>query len=148
MSEFELTEPPAALDHVRRPPLPWRDDKLTECGLAVVGRPTISRDEFVARVKQQGKQRSAMTTCMTCWHTAARWPTWDQDPVQAIARETYQGRRGDDHFRDELRAIAALIEAHRDEFDGYLHGLTQTVALDDRRAARRLRIAHQGGRGA
>ncbi|MCP2256290.1 hypothetical protein LY13_005080 [Prauserella aidingensis] len=127
------------LDHVLRPPLPWRQDRMSECGRAEPQQ-AITREEFVQRVRQHGQKRAAMTTCMTCWETTERWPSWETDPVGAIAREFY-GRHGrardSDRLRDELRAIAALVEEHRDEFDGYLTGLAQTSSLDQHRRQRR-----------
>lgn len=128
-------------EHVERPPLPWRAAVITECGLPAAGHPVITRDEFIAKVKRQGKQRAAFSTCMTCWETAQRWPTWEQDPVQRIARETYGGgyRRGSDRFRAELLAIEVLVAAHREEFDAALAGLADAPRLDEARRARRAR---------
>lgn len=133
---------PSPLEHVERPPLPWRDGTLTECGLPTRGHSVITRDAFVAKVRRQGQQRAAMTTCMTCWSTATRWPTWDEDPCQAIARETYGYRTGSrrstgsDHLRDELRALEALVAAHRDDYDELLAGIKGTTRLDAHRRAR------------
>jgi phosphoglycerate-specific signal transduction histidine kinase len=73
-------------------------------------------------VKELGKQRAAMITCMTCASTAERWGTWEDDPRRAVGREIeweagYYGRRGNGtKLRDELLAIAALIASHPDEF--------------------------------
>lgn len=134
-----MTHDQEVLQHVERPRLPWRNDARTECGLPTAGHPVITRDEFIAKVKRLGQQRSAMSTCMTCWNTAQRWPTWGQDPVAMMRRET-QMWKGDPRLRDELVAIAALIEAHRDEFDGLLTGLGQTSRLDEARRARRARV--------
>lgn len=39
----------------------------------------------------------------------------------------------------ELEAIAALVEAHRDEFDGYLSGRAEAASLSERRASKRRR---------
>lgn len=66
-----------------------------------------------------------MTTCMTCAQTAERHPTWDDDPRRAIEREVewelrynkYRDVARGEQFKDELIAIASLIEAHREEFD-------------------------------
>lgn len=124
-------------DHVRRTDLPWRIATTTECGKPVVDvASVISRAELVAKVKQDGIQRAAYSTCMTCLETARRWPDWNADPVEAVARDFYGGRR-DPRLRDELRAIAALVDAHRDEFDDYLTGLGETVDLLAARRARR-----------
>lgn len=115
------------VDHILRPALPWRigEPGITECGYDASKVKTLTRDEFNERVKDLGKQRMAMVTCMTCYDTAKRWGTWEDDPRRALDREItweygggYRARedRGS-RLRDELVAIAALIEAHRDEFD-------------------------------
>lgn len=135
------------LDHVARPPLPWREAVITECGLPAAGHPVISRDEFVNRVRKLGKTRAMMVTCVTCWNTATRWCTWETDPVQRLMRETYGASRyatGGDRqalFRAELRAIAELVARHRAEFDGIMAALDEAPRLDERRAARRRRPA-------
>lgn len=136
-----MTDEPLPLQHVARPVPPWRTaDPLTECGLAITFSGVLSRGEFVTKIRQQGKVRGAMTTCMTCWNTAQNWPTWDQDPVKMVSRECSPfDARKTETIRLELRAIASLVDAHREEFDGLLAGLSQTVSMDDlrRRRARR-----------
>jgi hypothetical protein len=119
------------VDHIIRPSLPWRRDgegTITECGYDASKVKTLTRAEFFQREKDLGKQRMAMLTCMTCSDTARRWGTWDDDPRLAMQREiewerhaAYYARARDDRgqrLKDELIAIAALIEAHREEFDG------------------------------
>jgi hypothetical protein len=137
------------INHVERPAPPWRSAPgRTECGLPTAGHPVITRPEFEELVRRLGKQRAAMQLCMTCWNTAIRWADWATDPVQVVMRETQGGKvfrretygtRTDPSFRDELRALAALVEAHRDEFDGYLAGLDDAASLADARARRRRR---------
>lgn len=122
------------IEHVRRPGLPWRESTLTECGIPRSGQPCLERAEFIAKVKAQGQQRSAMTTCMTCWDTARRHPSWDEDPVASIGREVESYRRWrsklvEDGFRRELVAIAMLIERHRVEFDDLIEDQAAIVAL-------------------
>ncbi|MDQ2729919.1 MAG: hypothetical protein M3Y91_19170 [Actinomycetota bacterium] len=78
---------------------------------------------------------------MTCKDTANRWPTWDDSPAGAMARECagydYRWGRGDKPAIDyDLRA-AILIEAHRDEFDEILAGVRNTTDLAAARARRR-----------
>lgn len=124
--------------HVRRPDFPWRDGQRTECGKSAIDvASVIDRAELHRRVARDGIQRTAYAVCMTCLDASRRWKDWAGDPVDVMAREFYGGRR-DERLRDELRAIAALVEAHRDEFDGYMTGLSETVSLD---AARRARAA-------
>lgn len=86
-------EKKVAVVHVQRPVLPWRDKALTECGLPSEGHPVMSREDFIAKVKREGRQRSAMTTCMTCWNTATQHPSWQEDPVGCISREVQWNRR-------------------------------------------------------
>ncbi len=124
------------VDHVLRPKLPWRgnEEPITECGLDASKVKTLTRDEFLARLKDMGQQRTAILTCMTCVDTSRRWHGWDLDPRQAIEREIaweHRGRWSHDDGRQrlvfELQAIAALIEAHRPEFEAHvaqLHGLS------------------------
>ncbi len=116
-------------EHVQRPPLPWRDDALTECGLPTAEHQTITREQFIQKVKSQGQVRSAMTTCMTCWDTARRHPSWQQDPVGCISREVHWTRRDNGLFKRELRAIAALISRHREEFDEIIKDQEEIVPL-------------------
>jgi hypothetical protein len=108
--------------------LPWRSDAaaITECGYDASKVKTLTRAEYFQRLQDMGQQRAALFTCMTCADTAKRWGTWDDDPGRVLDREIswecggYYWRNRDDRgfrLRAELIAIAALIEAHRDEFD-------------------------------
>jgi len=127
--------------HVRRPDLPWRESRMTECG-----RPTadvadfVSRAEALARIKRDGIQRAAFSLCMTCLNTARNHTEWDEDPVKALAREFYGV--ADPKLKDELLALGALVGAHREEFDGFLAGIGDTASL----AAARRRRASGGAR--
>jgi len=115
------------VDHILRPPLPWRrgEGAITECGYDATKVRAISRKEFFRRLKELGQQRAALFTCMTCAETAGRHSTWEEDPRLAMRREIEweagrwyyreSAERGE-RLKDELLAIAALIEAHRDEF--------------------------------
>jgi hypothetical protein len=114
------------VDHILRPQLPWRTDGgITECGFNAEKVSTLTRAAYFERLKDLGQQRSAMLTCMTCASTASRWGTWDDDPRPAIQREIdwETGWRKNDRgvrLRDELLAVAALIENHRDEFEAHM----------------------------
>jgi hypothetical protein len=114
------------VDHILRPRLPWRaaEDAITECGYDATKVKTLTREEFEARVKDYGRQRTAMLTCMTCMDTNFRWSNWAGDPRQAMQREIeWEVRWGREitgrpqRLKDELFAIAGLIEAHPDEFE-------------------------------
>lgn len=126
------------LQHVQRTPLPWRTEAKTECGRAVTEFASVlSRDEFFSKIKTQGKQRAAMSTCMTCLETASRHTTWGESPSSVMSREIgtgmYDRNKGEKLIDHELRAVAALIAAHETEFHEYLQGLNQTVSLKERR---------------
>lgn len=113
------------VDHILRPCLPWRpasDGALTECGYDATKVKTLTREEYFRRLRELGRQRSAMLTCMTCANTATRWGTWDDDPRKALEREIQwecgwgRDARGE-RLKDELRAIAAMIEADPAKFE-------------------------------
>lgn len=114
------------VDHILRPRLPWRTDAgITECRFDASKVRTLSREEFQTRLKDYGRQRTAMMTCMTCSDTARRWGTWEDDPRKAIEREvqwetSWRGNEHGERLRDDLIAIAALIEAHREEFEAHV----------------------------
>lgn len=115
------------VDHIVRPRLPWRTEEglLVECGYNAASVKAISREEYRARVKDLGRQRAAMLTCMTCAQTCERHKAWDEDPRQAVGREVeweapYYGKERGEKLKDELLAIAALVATHREEFDQIL----------------------------
>ena len=131
------------VDHIARSHLPWRDEEsaLTECGLAAVSYPTISREAFFGRLKEFGQQRTALMTCMTCSGTVTRWSTWEEDPIDAVKREVSQhwhGRRSDEgeYLKRDFLAIAYLIREHRIEFDQHMRDLLSVTKLSDARTAR------------
>lgn len=161
MTDDKLTGP---LDHIGRVVLPWRTEAtLTECGKQIdkVHGNVITRDEARARINRIGKTRASFTLCMTCVSTSDRYHAGHvvNDAVAAVARETASAMRGmpprrtadserwhardtelwqqREHLNAELEAVAALVRAHRDEFDGYLASRAETVSLADRRRQRR-----------
>lgn len=137
------------VDHVLRPRLPWRstaDPAVTECGYDASKVKSITRDEYFRREKDFGKQRTAMLTCMTCSDAARRWGTWADDPRLAVQREVEWERNGAYYrrnspnergtlLRNELTAIADLIEAHREEFDTFLSAIRGRREWNEKKAA-------------
>lgn len=132
------------MEHILRTALPWRpDEQITECGrdaaeFAVV----LTREQAVVKFKDQGVQRAALSTCMVCMHTAQRHATWEDSPASVMSRHAtayYGTDRGNSRLDKELRAIAALIDAHREEFIDYVAGLEAASSLDAKRAERRRR---------
>jgi len=129
LAETELPEV-GDLTHIERACLPWRLERLTECGLDPDRHPTWTREEAITVAKDLGRQRFSMVVCMTCSGTAERHSTWEDDPASCLIRHAqpmtlrWRGRGDKDEerrrFADELRAIASLIEMHRGEFDGLI----------------------------
>lgn len=142
------------VDHIARPVLPWRlgrEGAITECGYDISKVKTLTREEFFQRVKDLGQQRMAMLTCMTCSDTAKRWKTWEVDPRQAMDREIawehgggYRARtdRGE-RLKDELVAIASLVEIHREEFDAIIMaGIQRREWLEKKAALEKKKPTH------
>lgn len=133
------------VDHILRPRLPWRspdEGAVTECGFDASKVKTLTRDEFAQRMKDLGRQRCAILTCMTCSETAGRWGTWDDDPRMALQREIEWEQRGrwsredrGQRLKDELLAIADLVAAHREEFDAAVTASEQRRAWLEKKAA-------------
>lgn len=127
------------LEHVARPLIPWSTRPgLTECGRKVNDvAAVIDLDTFRVKLNRQGKTRAAMTTCMTCW-TRLQYGahSWEKHPVETLDRDLgrYDERAV---IAVELRALAALVEAHRDEYDDLIRGLQDTGDLAQRRRAKR-----------
>lgn len=121
------------VDHILRPRLPWREVVgITECGYDASKVKTLTRDEYFQRVKDLGQQRAAMLTCMTCSDTAKRWGTWEKDPRRALEREIewectrwHEDRGRGQRLKDELFAIAAMIDAHGEEFASLVNATEQ-----------------------
>lgn len=134
-----------SVDHILRPAPPWRrGNDRTECGLEIGEdrSKVITRRDVAARLRDLGKTRLAMITCITCWETAERWADWSDRPSAVIGREvdpwrSRYNRKERELIDHELEAVAALIEAHPEEFYGYLDGLAQTTSLAEKQARKR-----------
>lgn len=130
-------------EHVIRSVIPWRDEgPKTECGLPAGSYPSVTRDEMVEKIRSQGKARASITSCMTCWQTSGRWPSWEENPAAVLNREVSRAAWRPEDNREinaELRALAALVAEHQQEFDGYIAGLAEAVDLQDKRTAKRMR---------
>ena len=89
-----------------------------------------------------------MSTCMTCWSSCDRnQGTWATNPASVMLRHVKKAWWGDGDEGElrrlnlEFRAIAALVEAHRDQFDGFLADAGAAADLAKCRRARALRAA-------
>jgi hypothetical protein len=132
------------VDHILRPQLPWRighEGAVTECGYDASKIKTLTRDEFAARFKELGQKRMMMLTCMTCYDTARRHGTWEDDPRGAVGREIdweirfWRSNDRGQRLKDELIAIAALIEAHKEEFANIMTSNVQRREWLEKKAA-------------
>lgn len=140
-----MSEP---MEHISRPALPWHDGPTkTECGRPISEfASVISLDEANAKFKRLGKQRGAMSTCMTCVSTAGRYRhhsassvpvETDRRPIAVLLREWEGAAWGDKpEVEAEYEAICAVVLAHLDEFREYLAGRAETASLSDRRKKR------------
>jgi hypothetical protein len=127
-----MNEPELTRDHIIRADLPWRKADRTQCGRPVKDVGSYTTMEVIAdRIKRLGRQRTAFTVCMTCFHTGSKYQTWAESPVEVIQREAWG--QDTERLANDLRALAALAEAHRGEFDDYLSGLAETIDLASRR---------------
>lgn len=120
------------VDHIARAVVPWHEPAtMTECGRRVEDVASlVARDEVVARVKREGKQRVLYSTCQTCVSTVQNHETWHQNPVAVASRHfAALDWEATDQQKAEVLAIAALIEAHREEFDEFINGFGQTSDL-------------------
>ena len=130
------TPPPGKpqVSHVQRPQLPWETTRKTYCGKDPEQfKSVISLDAAQHRFKEVGRKRATYELCVTCVETANRASSFDLSPCQAVAH-VYANRwwRAGDHPTEtaELRAVALLIEAHREEFDEAIAALLDTSADD------------------
>ena len=135
-----MSEP---LTHIARPPLPWRESGKTICGHVVsqfAEGLVINLADAHAAARRLGTQRFALTHCMTCAQNVRNWSTWEDDPRARMARE--MGHLGmtkaEPVIEHELRAIALLIDGHREEFDHLVHSFSSggVVTMDSLRRAR------------
>lgn len=140
MMEGPPPRPDGPLTHIARTALPWRDDALsrTICGHPVSqyaeGR-VVNLKDARGDVRRLGRQRFALLYCMTCASWANRWAEWDADPVARMEREITGGAFGkrEPIVVHELRAIAALIAAHEDEFREFVQAFAsgEVISLAD-----------------
>jgi hypothetical protein len=126
------------LEHVARAMLPWSTRTgLTECGRVVTDvAAVIDNQAFMAKFRKQGKTRAAMTTCMNCWSRLEyRAGSWEKAPLE-IARRDLDRYNEKERIVLELRALAALVDAHRQEYLDLVDGLGDTTNLAERRRAK------------
>jgi hypothetical protein len=142
------------LDHIKRASPPWARDHFTECGRNVNDvKAFLTVDEAVAKFKKLGRQRASFSTCMTCVDRANAHGgyVWEKYPIGVVQRYCERSRfyRGLSNYPEdprtkegerldqELRAIAMLVERHRDEFDQALEDMGATSSFAEAQRAKR-----------
>ncbi|MDO8391035.1 MAG: hypothetical protein Q7V57_11140 [Actinomycetota bacterium] len=143
----------ADLHHITRTNLPWRDATRTVCGKPISQyRPdlVITLADAQSMQRRLGQQRFALAICMTCANNVGHWAEWDANPIMRFQREINgngMGRDRDDQVvENELRAVAALIERHREEFDDMVTALSDGSVITMQQL-RRNRQTKEAGRG-
>jgi hypothetical protein len=141
------------LRHLQRMAPPWSSQRRTVCGRALddVGL-WVTWDEAAALARKHGRARFAFLMCEVCvsmsTYRAERASLWEEEPAQVVAdwaaragsRGSVRSRRtaDADRIRDELRALALLVAAHREEFDALVEA-AGSDELRERRQERRRR---------
>lgn len=121
-----------AIHHVERDSLPWRRERITECGKLTAGVAAhVTYDEAVALVRKHGQRRAALLLCMTCaerMETHRRRMSWEEEEADAEHKAPWLLVQRDDHgpgralLKNELRALIALFQLHEEEFFSILDG--------------------------
>jgi hypothetical protein len=155
--------------HIERPALPWREPKRTLCGLDMASTPVITVTEAASRieaalagkdflllpVKQRQEAWEAAVgsvICRVCWSKRGAFD-WARSPVSVVDWEcsipnwlVQDGHDPHARFTAELRAVADLIAAHREEFDGLVETQETWRALQALSGVRPVRQRMSGTR--
>lgn len=115
---------------------PWSRLELTVCGRMrddVAAMTTV--DEATARIKRDGKQRAYASLCMTCIGRVHSL-TWETNPQETTfywvqKADSYHGAKNPirNLVLAELKALAALVRAHPDEWAAHLEPPENVVGL-------------------
>lgn len=161
VSKRDSTTDSEEFEHVARIPLPWRQEPpTTECGLDGARFPGLSHQALLVKIKRLGKQRASLFVCVTCWNRTADHHTysalgiasavsWAESPSTILKREIEHETRGWGRAAQpplidrELHALAALVEAHREEFAELMAGLEATTDLGRARHDRAIKQARR-----
>lgn len=136
--------PDEPVAHLPRPVPPWEEEHNTLCGrdindVAKMG--TVAA--FVATVKKYGQRRAAFDYCQSCAsHSRTAVMTWEKNPIEIVSdwvgRGIYTAAPGQERITANLYALAALVEAHAEEFEAHRGATDSGVpSLSAARAAKR-----------
>lgn len=136
--------PDEPVAHLPRPVPPWEEAHNTLCGrdmadVAKMG--TIAA--FIATVRKHGQRRAAFDYCQSCAsHTRTAVMTWEKNPIEImsdwVGRGIYTAAPDQERITANLYALAALVEAHPEEFEAHRDATKEgAVSLSGARLAKR-----------
>jgi hypothetical protein len=134
--------------HILRQAPPWRALApgavlYTECGRPGGAVTALTRQETADRIRQEGRAAVEETVCGTCRDRTDATAPWDTEPGQVLTRDLASAAAGQAII--ELRALAALAQAHPAQFAELVTGIRDTADLH-RQRQRRDRLRREGGR--
>jgi hypothetical protein len=136
------------LRHLPRACPPWAAQGRTVCGRSYNDvQVVLPWDEAQALVRKIGRRRAEFLFCQTCLSmhgsrmaSPARWEQYPDQVVQDYAqRSSWRSTADGEQTRAELRGLALLVAAHREEFEGYVYGLLNDALANRRQQQRRRR---------
>lgn len=136
--------PDEPVAHLPRPVPPWEEVHNTLCGRGITDVAKMGTiAAFIATVKKYGQRRAAFDYCQNCVsHTRTAVMTWEKNPIEIVSdwvgRGIYTAAPGQERITANLYALAALVEAHPEEFEAHRSATTTgAVSLGAARAAKR-----------
>jgi hypothetical protein len=137
--------PDQPVAHLRRPVPPWEEVRHTHCGRLIADVAKMGTVEaFAALVKREGQRRAAYDYCLTCTERARYTPgSWETNATEIaldwLGRTRYVSDGGRDRTTATLHALAALVDAHRDEFEAHRDATKSGIAsLNAKRTAKNM----------
>lgn len=136
--------PDQPVAHLPRTVPPWEEVRHTHCGRLILDVVKMSTVEaYVALAKREGKKRAAYDYCQNCAERVAYGTaSWERNATAIMLDWLSRTRWSNDSTRFEttasLHAIAALIEAHKDEFVAHRDATKNGIAsLNEKRTFKR-----------
>jgi hypothetical protein len=137
--------PDQPVAHLPRAVPPWDEIRYTHCGRLIVDVAKMGTAEaYAALVKRQGQRRAAYDYCQNCTerakYTQGSWETNATDiALDWLGRTRYISDGGRDIATATLHALAALVDAHREEFEAHRDATKSGIAsLNAKRTAKNM----------
>lgn len=146
MSDESLDPMGGPLRHLRRAAPPWSSQARTVCGRPLDDVAAwLPFEEAKALFGKVGHVRAQFLFCQTCLSMHGyrqETPTrWEEEPDKVVAdwagRSNWRHTADGEQTRAELRALAFLVDAHREEYDAAVAALLNDDLAARRRAPRR-----------